>query len=163
MATGKISRLPVEVREQLNQRLYNGERGSLLVARLNSLPSVRAVIEKEFGGKPVREQNLSKWRHAGYRDWLARQGAIEAVRRVNAEADPLREEPTGELTENFALWLTAQYMAAIQKMKGNDGSLDWKTLREFCGDIVAMRRGDHSAARLAIESKRQLQRRDIRN
>jgi len=59
MATSKITRLPGEVREQLNRPLQNGERGKPLVAWLNSLPSVRAVMEMEFGGKPAREKNLS--------------------------------------------------------------------------------------------------------
>jgi hypothetical protein len=57
---GKIGRLPRAVQEQLNQRVQNGEKGRGLVVWLNSLPEVRAVVEGEFGGKPIRKQNLSR-------------------------------------------------------------------------------------------------------
>jgi hypothetical protein len=32
--------------------------------------------------------------------------------------------------------------------------MDLKTLREFCHDVVAVRRGDHSVARLKMEQER---------
>ncbi|MDA0578186.1 MAG: hypothetical protein O3B24_08810 [Verrucomicrobia bacterium] len=31
---------------------------------------------------------------------------------------------------------------------------DWKTLRELCSDVVALRKGDHSAERLKLERER---------
>ena len=36
--TGKIARLPDDIREQLNRRLNDGEKGKKLVMWLNSLP-----------------------------------------------------------------------------------------------------------------------------
>ena len=152
---GKIARLPKEVRETLNRRLQNGEEGRALVAWLNSLPVVRSLVASDFGGKPVREQNLSDWRKGGYREWLVQQDAMEAVRRVNADVVELREE-AGELTDNVALWLTARYLVAAEGMEKKDGRLDWKMMREFCSDLVALRRGDHANARLIIDSKRQI-------
>jgi hypothetical protein len=38
--------------------------------------------------------------------------------------------------------------------KAANGEIDLKLLREFCGDVVALRRGNHSAARLKIEQER---------
>ena len=32
--------------------------------------------------------------------------------------------------------------------------MEWARLRELCSDVVALRRGDHSAARLKIEQAR---------
>ncbi|SPE59602.1 hypothetical protein SBV1_3350003 [Verrucomicrobia bacterium] len=61
---GKIARLPHEIRERLNGRLQNGEPGKPLAEWLNSLPEVRAILAAEFGGKRVREQNLSEWKRA---------------------------------------------------------------------------------------------------
>jgi len=56
----------------------------------------------------------------------------------------------------MAVWLTARYLLAIRKLgeKNNGGEPDLKVLREFCHDVVALRRGDHSAARLKIEQER---------
>jgi hypothetical protein len=58
---GKIGRLPKAIQEQVNRRLDNGEKGWPLVAWLNSLPEVSAVMAAEFAGQPIREQNLSRW------------------------------------------------------------------------------------------------------
>jgi hypothetical protein len=68
--TGKIARLPREIREQLNRRLQDGEPGKKLVEWLNSLPEVKAALNTQFGGRRVSEQNLSEWKAGGYRDWL---------------------------------------------------------------------------------------------
>ena len=50
---GKIGRLPCTVREQINQRLLNGELAKLILACLNALPEVRALLVARFGGKPI--------------------------------------------------------------------------------------------------------------
>ena len=83
---GKIARLPRAVRQELNRRLDEGEQGKKLVAWLNALPEVQAIIAAEFGGKPIREQNLSEWRQGGYRDWTAQQEAIEIADRLGEDA-----------------------------------------------------------------------------
>ena len=60
------------------------------------------------------------------------------------------------LTDQMAGWVTAHYLMAIRKLveKNKGGEPDLKVLREFCHDVVALRRGDHSAARLKIEQER---------
>ncbi len=158
---GKIARLPHGVREQLNRRLQNGEQGKTLVAWLNSLPAVAVMLATEFDGKPIREQNLSEWRKGGYRDWLLRQDAMEAVRRLNAGDSELLETAGAGFADKVALWLTVRYLVAGQNMENESGELDWRRLREFCSDLVALRRGDHSAARLSIETKRRAARQEV--
>ena len=56
----------------------------------------------------------------------------------------------------MAGWVTVRYLLAIRKLaeQNEDGELDLKTLREFCHDVVALRRGDHSGARLKMEQDR---------
>ena len=76
---GKIARLPREIRQTLNLRLREGDNGHILVAWLNSLPEVQAILAAQFGGAPIREQNLSEWRKGGYRDWEQRERAIEVA------------------------------------------------------------------------------------
>ena len=68
--TGKIARLPSAVREELNRRLDEGVSGKALVAWLNALPEVQAILRAQFGGQPINAVNLTKWRQGGYRDWL---------------------------------------------------------------------------------------------
>jgi hypothetical protein len=85
---GKIGRLPKTIREQLNRRLENGEKGPPLVAWLNSLPEVQALLAAEFDGKPIRQQNLSDWRKHGYAKWLRQREALDLARQLAADIQP---------------------------------------------------------------------------
>jgi hypothetical protein len=67
---GKIARLPDDIREQLNQRLFDGLGGTEVLAWLNELPAVKEILAAQFSGFPVNHENLSNWRHSGYERWL---------------------------------------------------------------------------------------------
>ena len=148
---GKIARLPRTVRAELNQRLENGEPAKLLVAWLNGLPEVQALVAAEFGGKAIREQNLSEWRKGGYRDWLVQQEALELAGQLGEDAVELQAEGGPPLTDTLALWLAARYAVATRQVTQAEGAEGWRLLRELCADVVELRRGDHSAERLRLE------------
>jgi len=151
---GKIARLPLAVRQELNRRLDEGEQGKKLVAWLNSLPEVQAVVAAEFGGKPIREQNLSEWKQGGYRDWLAKQEALEIAERLREDATEWNAEGRAPVTDTLAFWLVARYALATRRIAETGGQEGWRLLREMCGDIVELRKGDHSAERLRIDRER---------
>jgi hypothetical protein len=151
---GKIARLPLTVRQELNRRLDEGEQGKKLVAWLNGLPAVQAIVATEFGGKAIREQNLSEWKQGGYRDWLAKQEALEIAQRLSEDATEWSAEGRGSLTDTLAFWLVARYALATRRVAETRGREGWRLLREMCGDIVALRKGDHTAERLQIERER---------
>jgi len=67
-SNGKIARFPDELREELNQRLADGESGCQLVNWLNTLPTVHAILDTHFEGRPIY-QNLSERRQGGYAEW----------------------------------------------------------------------------------------------
>jgi hypothetical protein len=75
---GKIARLPLAVRQELNERLRNGEVGKNLVEWLNGLESVREILSREFRASPISPQNLSEWKTRGYLVWLRAQSTIES-------------------------------------------------------------------------------------
>src|SRR5439155_9583204 len=100
---GKIARLPLAVRQELNRRLDEGEQGKKLVAWLNGLPEVQAIVATEFGGRAIREQNLSEWKQGGYRDWLAKQEALGIAERLGEDATEWNAEGRASLTETLAL------------------------------------------------------------
>lgn len=150
---GKIARLPQHIREVINRHLRDGEDGKSLVAVLNRMPEVKAVMGSEFGGRPIREQNLSEWRQGGYREWVAQQDALEMAGRLGEEAAELRQKG-GDLTERLALRLTARYLAASRRLSEGEDGPDLSLLRQLCHDLVALRRGDHQAERLRIERER---------
>ena len=170
---GKIGRLPKTIQDQVNHRLDNGEKGSLLVAWLNSLPEVQAVLAAEFTSKPIREQNLSEWRKHGHKNWSWHREAAalaqEMASTLHCQAEVRPQPPAlrslGEggstlnqpLTDQAAAWVTVRYLLAVRKLIENQtgGAPDLKVLREFSRDLVALRRGDQSAARLKLKQERQ--------
>src|SRR5437868_4261034 len=95
---GKIARLPSDVREELNRRLYNGALGPELLAWLNQLPAVKEVLARFFDDAPVNPQNLSDWRHGGYEDWLRHQERELRIQRITEEGIHLEQrEKRGDL------------------------------------------------------------------
>src|SRR5436190_14915780 len=154
---GKIARLPRGIRDQLNRRLDEGEAGKELVQWLNELPEVRDIMARQFGGRPINEQNLSEWKARGHREWLARQEALAHARELAADAQELGEATDGKLTDHLATVLAARYAAALGGWNGevsDEFRQKLRALRGLCQDIVELRRGDHSGARLNMERER---------
>jgi len=154
--SGKIARLPREICEELNRRMRDNEPGGQSLAWLNGLPEVRHVLASDFGGSSISKQNLYEWRIGGYKNWLQQQEVLDMARQLSADTGELQPAGAQPLTEQMSVWLTARYLMAIRKLaaRNPDGEPDLKVLREFCHDVVALRRGDHSGARLKIEQER---------
>jgi hypothetical protein len=148
---GKIARLPHAVRNLLNQRLHDGEPGPRLLAWLNALPEVQAVLAAEFAGRPINAQNLSDWKQGGYRDWVAQQEALAVAQRLGEDAAELQAAGRPPLTDTLAAWLAARYAVATRQLAATEGVAHWRRLRELCADLAELRRGDHSAERLRLE------------
>ena len=82
---GKIARLPWIVREEVNRHLKNGAPSQKILDWLNSLPEVQAILARDFGGQPINNQNLSKWKVRGYPDWLQEQAFMQGMRQFSAK------------------------------------------------------------------------------
>jgi hypothetical protein len=98
--------------------------------------------------------NLSEWKQRGYRDWLAKREALEIAARLGEDATEWNAEGRAPLTNTLALWLAARYAVATRRVAETGGREGWRLLREMCGDIVELRKGDHTAERLQIERER---------
>ena len=150
---GKIARLPRDLREQLNRRLDDGEPQTNLVEWLNSLPEVQTVLTAEFKGHPITDGNLSEWKAGGFREWQQHQEERELLQEMDADSAELNPASPTRLTDLLAHRLAARYIVAVQASNpvNADGTPDLKPLRELCADIVALRKGAHSAERLNLE------------
>ena len=75
------------------------------------------------------------------------------LRELRAEVAELGETGTEAVTDTLARWLSAQYAAAARKAGEEAGraGIPLTVLRGLTADVVALRKGDHSAARLLIE------------
>jgi hypothetical protein len=114
--TGKIVQLPLVFRQQLNQRLQNGERSRDLLLWLNGLPEVQAVLVAQFDGQPIVKQNLSRWKQDGYEACEEEQRTLQAVTTIFEEASGLQDLAKDGLTDRMTLVLTAKMAMKIKRL-----------------------------------------------
>ena len=153
---GKIARLPKAIREELNQRLEDGETGTALVDWLNGLPQVQALVASQFGGHPILEQNLSQWKQGGYEDWRNDQKAMELARHLYERDQEMQEQARERppISEVLSRWLTSRYVVTTREIEATDGPESWRMLRQMCGDVTKLRRTEQHERRLEIEQQR---------
>lgn len=72
MPYGKIDTLPAAIRDALNQRLEDGQTGSVILPWINGLAEVKAHLKINFRGAEITDQNLSNWRNGGFKKWQQR-------------------------------------------------------------------------------------------
>jgi hypothetical protein len=154
---GKIARLPRNIRDELNHRLENGETGGRIVAWLNALPAVQAVLAAEFGGGHANEQNLSNWRKGGYQDWLKQQERRNHVRELAANAEELAADAGGvEIGNHLSAVLVAELAASARDALAaiTDPAERCVRQQEYLQTLARVRRQDYLAGQLAIERER---------
>ncbi len=153
MRTGKIARLPHDIREQLNRRLNDGEQAHPILNWLNSVPEVQAVLAANFDGRPLNKVNLTEWRHGGYRDWLVRQDALDFVEELDDKEALGHESLSDPIGARLAHWVALHYAASAKALIANEQnpSTKWTRLRELCADVTRLRRSELAAERLDLE------------
>jgi len=159
---GKIARLPLAVRDWLNERLQDGEPARALVKELNSLPEVRECLEVFFEGRPINEQNLSAWKLGGFREWQRFQRTRVTARDFLGEAAALEDEvdvsPADDprsfldrVADRMALALLQLFREAEDGEKGPERT---RTMLAIADKLERMRRGDHRRQRMEILQQR---------
>ena len=73
-----------------------------------------------------------------------------------AETEDSNRAAGGSVTEIAAGWIASQYLVAVRKELAAelDGPERFKLLRQAAGDVVALQRGGHSAARLQLDREK---------
>jgi hypothetical protein len=153
--TGKIARLPQAVRQELNRRLRDGLPGGKLLAWLNGLPEVQAVMAAEFQGHPIHKQNLSHWRMGGYQDSLEQEQRQHEVQSLMEEIKGLKDVSKDGLTDQLAFYLAVLAALELRRLKSApDGIEKAKLWREVRASLLGLRRGDLDLARLQLQREK---------
>jgi hypothetical protein len=145
---GKIARLPLAVREQLNTRLRNGEEGKALLLWLNALPDVQQILTAHFKGKPIAQCNLSEWRKGGYVDWFLLQQLTPDTRaaEVLAMAPDMVPAVQGGLADKMAVLLFSHLLAQFKRLPlASDSPDEAKLWRELRLGLAALKRYEYFA------------------
>jgi len=149
---GKIARLPLAIRLELNQRLQDGQKGTQLVLWLNGLPEVKAVMAAEFKGEPITESNLSRWKNGGYRAWEKEQNTREGAVALIESYPAFREAAKDGLSDKMAFFLNVRMVMELQQLNlEKDGARKSKRWRDLLDQFTVLRRGELQSDRLRLQ------------
>jgi hypothetical protein len=156
---GKIARLPVAIRDQVNRRLENNEPAAAVLPWLNGLAETKQILAEQFNHIPISPQNLSDWRQGGFREWLLRRELVEHAESLTETAFFVqgRNQPQA-LIDNLALVLTARYAALLNSWDGSvtaEFEAQLRVLRALNHDIVQLQRSLHRAAEQNLQAQRE--------
>jgi hypothetical protein len=87
-------------------------------------------------------------------EWEARQETLDQARELAAAAAEITASTDGRLTDHLATMLAVRYASALHGWNGEateDFCRKLRALLGLCQDIVELRQGDHSGARLKLE------------
>jgi hypothetical protein len=154
---GKIARLPQVIQDELNRRLDNREPTARILEWLNALPAVQAVLNAEFGGCRINEQNLSNWRLGGYQHWLKQRERRNLVRQLTEDARQLTADADGVALSNlFSTVVVAEHVASFQEMLATitDPAERCACEQKLLRTLAHVSREDYLTGRLQIERER---------
>jgi len=150
--TGKIARLPLAIREELNQRLQDGQPGTELIEWLNTLPDVQAVLELEFAGEPVSDNNLSAWKNGGYLDWEQDQSTRQELEAFLTKVSSLKKATKDGLADQISLFLAAKMALELVQLDAiPDRAEKSKARRELLDSLALLRRSELDGEKLRFE------------
>jgi len=121
--TGKIARLPLAIREELNQRLRENEPGAQILEWVNGLDVVKELLERHFKSEPISDANLSIWRSGGFAEWLKSQDDIEHIQRLQEVSLRIAKASGGNLSEGLLALNVGRIQEALEQF--------WQGLREI--------------------------------
>jgi hypothetical protein len=112
--TGKIARLPLAIREELNMRLRDNESGQTLLEWLNAEEVVKQVLAKSFNGEPINDANLSIWRQGGFAEWLEDQDRVHRIEKLSELSLRLAKASGGNLSEGLLAIAAGKLQEALE-------------------------------------------------
>lgn len=112
--TGKIARLPHDVREEVNERLRAGHTARAIIDWLHSRDDVLRVLDEHFDEQPITAQNITEWRQGGYQEWLERGEKAARVRELSQYAARIAGEGGGDLMQSGAAIAGGQLLEILE-------------------------------------------------
>lgn len=150
----KIGRLPFAVRNELNERIRDGEGGPAILAWLNAAKETRKILRELKAGE-INAQNLTDWRSSGYRDWLDDQGQADRIRRLAEISQTLASAAGGNAAGVGCNIATAKIMDALE-------SADEEQVADLAKALVQLRAGENAAQKVALaEEKNAIQKEQL--
>jgi hypothetical protein len=152
----KIARLPNDIHEELNRRLFNGQVGRQVLAWLNGLPAVKEILKTEFDGKAINHPNLTNWRQTGYQRWLRQKQLVSATKELCVYATDIVQAGGGHLAPAAAAVASGKILEFLDT--ADSAPADPNNLVKCAAAASALLKGEHTHARIEIAKERLRQR-----
>lgn len=136
---GKVARLPVNIREEINSQLLDGKSGPQIISWLKT----RDVTD-------ITVQNLSEWRQGGYQDWLKSSTQMDRIRERAELSLRMAQAAGGSLGESMVMRLAGKIDERIDALSDDD----LKTIRPVLDTILF-------AEKLKLEKRKVEQRSEV--
>ena len=144
---GKIARLPLRLRVELNRRIRDVQPGSEILAWINAQPVAVAVLSAQFEGAPVSPQNLSEWRDGGYAEWLDHQDKTERIRSLAKLSMDLAQASGGDISAGSAAIAGGRLLSMIE-------AADEDQLTVLIDKVATLRNTEIAAGTLKLKGQR---------
>jgi len=144
---GKIARLPLRLRAELNRRIRDGQPGNGILDWLNALPETTAILAEQFDSVPVSPQNLSEWRDGGYVEWLDHQDKTDRLRSLAKLSMDLAKASGGDITAGSAAIAGGRLLSMIE-------AADEDQLGALIDKVATLRNTEIAAGTLKLKNKR---------
>jgi hypothetical protein len=159
--TGKIARLPQNIRDELNQKLQNNVPGNQLLTWLHGLPEVQKILTEHFGGQPLTKSNLSRWRHGGFIDWTShcegRQQWWELVESARELTDKRTEKKGVDVSSYLGTFLLVELAEALDHLhKVKNLEKRWRLMHTISGALSRLRNDDSREKLVLLKQLKQL-------
>ena len=154
--TGKIARLPQDIRKQLNQRLLDGQSSTEILPWLNELPIVKEILRAQFDSVPIHKQNLTVWRQSGFQRWLRERRRVSTLRERCQYAAQINEADAGHLAPAAAAAASDKILEFLDEAE--PGQIDADSLVKYAAVASALAKTEQNNARIKIAHERLRQR-----
>lgn len=152
---GKIARLPEDIRNQLNQRLLDGQAGAEVLPWLNGLPRVKQILAARFDGVPVNHENLSNWRHSGFQRWLDDRASLEELKELGKYALEVARATDGQLAPAAAAIASRNMIHFLKAANTEQPDPDNVVKCAFAAATLAKTEQNNARIRIASQRLRQ--------
>ena len=153
---GKIGRLPEQTRNELNQRLADGQPAAPLLQWLNARPEVQDMMDARFHSEPVSEQNLSNWRSGAFLRWQQHQTRCNLLREMVADAQTLEnhtDHSDTEIGRQISVLFAADFALSAREQLATltEPAQRCQYLQGVLRTLQPLRREDYLADRLRLQ------------
>jgi hypothetical protein len=138
--TGKVARLPIDLRENINYQLRDNVPGPQICDLVNS-------SRKLSGAAAITPQNLSEWRTGGYQEWLEDQKEAERLKRLSEYAYRLAEAAGGDMAAGSAAIAGGKILELLERSSDED-------LEGLINSLSSLRYAELATHRLDLDRKK---------